>query len=66
MIDATDAVGRMHRSTKDSFVAAIAERDHADFIITNHVKDFSLSSGRSRDADRISQPHAIHMTATST
>lgn len=31
------------KDTEDSFVAAIAERDHAAYIITNNVKDFALS-----------------------
>lgn len=31
------------KDTEDSFVAAIAERDHASYIITNNVKDFALS-----------------------
>ncbi|OZG59471.1 toxin PIN [Bifidobacterium myosotis] len=29
--------------TEDSFVVAIAEKEHADAIITNNVKDFALS-----------------------
>lgn len=29
--------------TEDSFIAAIAERERADCIITNNVKDFALS-----------------------
>ena len=32
------------KDTEDSFIAAIAEREHADAIITNNVKDFALSS----------------------
>ena len=31
------------KDTEDSFVAAIAEKEHADAIITNNVKDFALS-----------------------
>ncbi|KFI50700.1 PIN domain-containing protein [Bifidobacterium biavatii] len=31
------------KDTEGSFVAAIAERDHATHIITNNVKDFALS-----------------------
>jgi predicted nucleic acid-binding protein len=31
------------KDTEDSFVAAIAEQERADFIITNNVKDFALS-----------------------
>ena len=31
------------KDTEDSFVAAIAERERADFIITNNIKDFALS-----------------------
>ncbi|KAB8294584.1 type II toxin-antitoxin system VapC family toxin [Bifidobacterium avesanii] len=31
------------KDTEDSFVAAIAEREHATFIVTNNVKDFALS-----------------------
>ena len=31
------------KDTEDSFVAAIAERERADFIITNNIKNFALS-----------------------